>query len=55
VAKMLDHTTLHMLVSRYYQYMPNLTRKDGRLLAKWLECGKAFSLHRGSSFGSDIR
>jgi hypothetical protein len=26
-----------MLVTRYYQYVPNLTRKDGTLLAKWLE------------------
>jgi len=24
---MLGHTTLHMLVTRYYQYVPNLTRK----------------------------
>lgn len=40
VAKMLGHTTLHMLVTRYYQYVPNLTRKDGSLLAKWLEGGK---------------
>jgi integrase len=39
VAKMLGHTTLHMLVTRYYQYVPNLTRKDGTLLAKWLERG----------------
>jgi integrase len=37
VAKMLGHTTLTMLVTRYYQYVPNLTRKDGSLLAKWLE------------------
>ena len=37
VAKMLGHTTLNMLVTRYYQYVPNLTRKDGSLLAKWLE------------------
>lgn len=39
VAKMLGHTTLHMLVTRYYQYVPNLTRKDGSLLAQWLEKG----------------
>jgi integrase len=39
VAKMLGHTTLHMLVTRYYQYVPNLTRKDGSLLARWLEKG----------------
>jgi integrase len=39
VAKMLGHTTLTMLVTRYYQYVPNLTRKDGSLLAKWLEKG----------------
>jgi integrase len=39
VAKMLGHTTLTMLVTRYYQYVPNLTRKDGSLLAQWLEKG----------------
>ena len=33
---MLGHTSLTMLVTRYYQYVPNLTRKDGTLLAKWL-------------------
>ncbi len=37
VAKMLGHTTLLMLTTRYYSYIPNLTRKDGTLLAKWLE------------------
>jgi integrase len=37
VGKMLGHTTLTMLVTRYYQYVPNLTRRDGSLLAKWLE------------------
>ncbi len=37
VAKMLGHTTLTMLVTRYYQYVPNLTRKDGSLLARALE------------------
>jgi len=37
VAKMLGHTTLTMLVTRYYQYVPNLTRRDGSLLARWLE------------------
>ena len=39
VAKMLGHTTLTMLVTRYYQYVPNLTRRDGSLLAGWLEKG----------------
>jgi integrase len=39
VAKMLGHTTLTMLVTRYYQYVPNLTRKDGTMLARWLEKG----------------
>ena len=36
VAKMLGHTTLLMLTTRYYHYVPNLT-KDGSLLAQWLE------------------
>jgi integrase len=34
VAKMLGHTTLLMLMTRYYRYIPNLTRQDGSLLAK---------------------
>lgn len=37
VAKMLGHTTLLMLTTRYYSYIPNLTRKDGSLLAQRLE------------------
>jgi integrase len=37
VAKMLGHTTLLMLTTRYYSYIPNLTRKDGMLLARRLE------------------
>lgn len=37
VAKMLGHTTLLMLTTRYYSYIPNLTRKDGSLLAKALD------------------
>ena len=36
VAKMLGHTTLSMLVTRYYRYVPNLVRRDGSLLAKQL-------------------
>jgi integrase len=36
VAKMLGHTTLTMLISRYYRYVPNLTRRDGSLLARHL-------------------
>ena len=36
VAKMLGHTTLLMLMTRYYRYIPNLTRQDGTLLAKQL-------------------
>lgn len=36
VAKMLGHTTLLMLMTRYYRYVPNLTRRDGTLLAKYL-------------------
>jgi integrase len=36
VAKMLGHTTLQMIFMTYYQYIPNLTRKDGSLLAKRL-------------------
>lgn len=34
VAKMLGHATLQVLVTRYYRYVPNLTRRDGSLLAK---------------------
>ena len=36
VAKMLGHTTLLMLMTRYYRYIQNLTRQDGTLLAKQL-------------------
>ncbi len=36
VAKMLGHTTLLMLTTRYYRYIPNLTRQDGMLLARQL-------------------
>ena len=36
VAKMLGHTTLLMLMTRYYRYIPNLTRQDGSLLGKQL-------------------
>ena len=36
VARMLGHTTLQMLITRYYRYIPNLTRRDGALLAKRL-------------------
>ncbi len=32
-AKMLGHTTLLMLMTLYYRYIPNLTRQDGSLLA----------------------
>jgi len=37
VARMLGHTTLTMLMTRYYRYVPNLTRQDGKLLAANLE------------------
>jgi integrase len=37
VAKMLGHTTLTMLMTRYYRYVPNLVRQDGALLAKRFE------------------
>ena len=37
VAKMLGHTTLLMPMTRYYRYIPNLTRQDGSLLAKVLQ------------------
>src|SRR5262249_9616141 len=40
VAKMLGHTTLVMLMTRYYRYVPNLTRQDGTLLAKHLKRGR---------------
>jgi integrase len=40
VAKMLGHTTLTMLMTRYYRYVPNLTRQDGKLLAANLERGR---------------
>ena len=33
---MLGHATLLMLMTRYYRYIPNLTRQDGTLLAKQL-------------------
>jgi hypothetical protein len=33
---MLGHTTLQMLITRDYLYVPNLTRRDGSLLAKQL-------------------
>ncbi len=36
VAKMLGHTTLLMLMTRYYRYVPNLMRQDGSLLARQL-------------------
>ncbi len=36
VAKMLGHTTLLMLMTRYYRYIPNLMRQDGSLLARQL-------------------
>jgi integrase len=37
VAKLLGHTTLTMLMTRYYRYVPNLVRQDGALLARRLE------------------
>jgi integrase len=37
VAKMLGHTTLTMLMTRYYRYVPNLVRRDGVRLAQQLE------------------
>jgi hypothetical protein len=33
---MLGHTTLTMLTTRYYRYVPNLTRRGGTLLARHL-------------------
>jgi integrase len=36
VAKMLGHTTLTMLMTRYYRYVPNLVRRDGTLLDRQL-------------------
>lgn len=36
VAKMLGHTTLTMLMTRYYRYVPNLTRRDGTLFDRQL-------------------
>src|SRR5207245_11808385 len=39
VAAMLGHTTLTMLITRYYRYVPNLTRKDGSLFAQRLVSG----------------
>ncbi len=36
VAKMLGHTTLLTLMTRYQRYVPNLTRQDGSLLARQL-------------------
>jgi len=34
---MLGHTTLTMLMTRYYRYVPNLVRRDGVLLARQLD------------------
>ncbi len=39
VAKMLGHTTLQMIFTTYYRYLPNLTRRDGSLFAKRLARG----------------
>ena len=36
VAKMLGHTTLTMLMTRYYRYVPNLMRRDGMLFDQQL-------------------
>jgi len=36
VARMLGHTTLQMIFTTYYRYLPNLVRRDGSLLAKRL-------------------
>ncbi len=36
VAKMLGHTTLQMIFTTYYRYLPNLVRRDGMMLAKQL-------------------
>ena len=36
VAQMLGHTTLTMLMTRYYRYVPNLTRRDGMLFDRQL-------------------
>jgi len=36
VAKMLGHTTLQMIFTTYYRYLPNLVRRDGSLLARKL-------------------
>jgi len=36
VAKMLGHTTLTMLMTRYYRYVPNLVRRDGTLFDRQL-------------------
>ena len=36
VAKMLGHTTLQMIFTTYYRYLPNLVRQDGSLLAERL-------------------
>ena len=34
VAKMLGHTTLQIIFTTYYRYLPNLMRRDGTCLAK---------------------
>jgi len=33
---MLGHTTLTMLMTRYYRYVPNLVRRDGMLFDQQL-------------------
>ncbi len=42
VAKMLGHTTLTMLMTRYYRYVPNLTRRKGMLFDRQLARARRF-------------
>ena len=36
VAMMLGHTTLQMIFTTYHRYLPNVTRRDGAMLARHL-------------------
>ena len=40
VAAVLGHTTARMIMERYYRYVPNLTRQDGKALDRYLRSGE---------------
>jgi hypothetical protein len=49
---MLGHTTLTMLVTRYYGYVPNLVRQDGALLSAQLDRRRARPVAKTWASGS---